>query len=189
MKKTIIAAVAALSAFAASATTTVGVDYGYLRANGDPYVASHTVIASVKQSLGALGNVKLGVGGAQAVTNVRDNGYAFGAEYSYDFATPIGKLSPAVGVQRITSMAGGNYDSASVGALLRTPVADKTRLVTGVGYTWGINGADGESTTVGLGVEYDVTKAITLKGGYAYTRLTSVGRNANGLTAGIEVKF
>lgn len=189
MKKIAIMAALAVSAVSAFAGTTVGVDYAYLRATGGSYLAQHTAVATAKQSFGALGNVKLGVGNVQDVTSIRDNGNVLSAEYSYDFSTPVGKLSPAASVSRVTGVQAGNVDSYALSATLRTPIAQGSRLVTSVGHAEGWNGTDYRATSAGVGVELDVAKNFVFKGGYAYTRLHTVERNANTIAAGLEYRF
>lgn len=186
MKKA-LAILTVLAATSASATT-VGLDYGYSRVQSGPHLSAHSAIATVKQRL-AFGNVKLGVGTVQAVGAVRDNGSVFGLEYSYDLTTPVGVLSPAVGFSRVTGLAGGNVDTLGVGGTLRTPVATGVRLVTSVSHTELVSSGTYRSTTGGVGVEVDVTKSLTLKAGYAYSRLHTLNRTADGVTVGVEHKF
>lgn len=188
MKKTLLAATLALSAFTAGATT-VGLDYSHSRVDGRPTLDVHGLVGSIKQPLGNWGSVKLVAGGIQVASARRDNGYIVGAEYSYDFTTPAGRLSPSLSVQRAGGTAGGSSDTATVGALLRTPLVEGLRLVTGAGYTRGINGTTAEATSIGVGAEVDLTKSLMLKAGYTYERLSTVNRRAGGLGAGVEFKF
>jgi opacity protein-like surface antigen len=180
-------ALATLATATAASATTLGLDYGYLRSTDGSYLAAHAAVASAKQSF-KFGDVKFGVGTVQGVTNSRDNGNVFGVEYSYDFATPIGQLSPAVQAFRITGTSAVN-DTVALGATLRTPVTAGTRLVTTVNHTELVSGGTSRTTSGGVGAELDVSKAITLKAGYVYTRLHTTERNANGLAVGVDYKF
>lgn len=190
MKKTLLALALVATSFAASASTLVTADYGYLRATAaGPYLASHGAIVGVKQSFGALGNVKVFGGTVQRVSNTRDNGNTFGFTYSYDFATPLGQLSPEVGLSRVTGVANG-VDTATVGALLRTPLSTGVQLVTGVGHTEAL-GSDkpGRTTSASVGAEVAVAKSVMVRASYAFTRLHTIERNANGLSVGVGYKF
>jgi opacity protein-like surface antigen len=183
MKKTLTALALATAAITASATT-VGIDYSYIRATGGSYLAGHTTVVSVEQNF-SFGNAKVLLGQQQAVTSTRDNSTIFGLEYSKDFATYGGTISPEVRWMRTS---GENY--GSIGAKYRYAVSDSARLVAGVGHTRNFNESPRyRATSAGLGAELDLTKSVTLQGGYAYTRLHTLERDANTVTLGVEVKF
>ena len=196
MKKLLLSTVLALSAFAASAQsmgpTTMGIEYNYLNApGGGSYLAGHTAGVSLKQNFKEYGNVKGFLGWTQQVTSIRENYTLVGAEYSYDFPTEAGVLSPSAGyAYAFGSGTAGSFGAWNVGATLRTPVSQGTRIVTSGFYGDSIvTSSTNYNLNLGLGVEVDLPDGYTLKGGYAYTRLFDIERNANNIFVGLERKF
>jgi hypothetical protein len=187
MKKTLLALALVASSFAASAIT-LGLDYGYTYANGAPYAVKQKATPSLKESFW-FGDLKASVGTTQSTTSTRDNGNVFGLKYSYNFATPAGRLAPDFTVQRSTGTRAGVQDTYSYGVKLYTPVFAKTVLVTEAHHAEGANSNKARSTEAGLGFEYKLTNVVTAKGMYQFTREQRVGRNIGGAEFGVEYKF
>lgn len=184
MKKLLTAVALVATAFTVSAAPVVGLEYGYTRAS-NPLVISNSVVATAREAY-SFGNIELSLGSVNtAVSGASANNTVYGIEYSYNFKTKLGTLSPAVAIART-----GDYNVWGVGATLRTPIATATRLTTSVAHSQLFGSAPrGRATGASVGAELDLSKNWMLKGAYNFTRQHTAEQNANGVSIGIEYRF
>lgn len=183
MKRTLIAAALALSAFASSAAGITGYTlYDYDRNEGRPYSALHTGQVGLKLST-SLGSFDAAVLGTQAVTRTRDN--STGAEFGYSAGFNIKSLS-------VTGRAAvGQVDNAkyySLGAEVAAPLSDKVSLFAGYKHTNSVSKEADVSNRYTVGADVNVTKKLAVRLGYARTAVVNMPR-ANGVTTGVSYAF
>lgn len=198
MKKIVLSAVLALSAVAASAMEVTGaVKYDYDRfeaASGA--LSSHRATASLAGGFGKLGTMDVGLVTAQAqVTGDRVN--LNGVEVGYSNGTKVGpvELGGRLGFTQYNTgrIAGlsARADVLSVAGTVELPLTSKLSVVGGVEHLRADLSGDLDGKSIAnrstVGVEYAVSKNVSVQGLYARTR--SEGENANGLTAVVRYKF
>lgn len=182
MKRTLLAAALALTALTSSAGITGYTLYDYDRNEGSPYHGLHTGQVGLKLST-SLGSFDGAVLGTQAVTRTRAN--STGAEFGYSLSGRV------FGLGLTGRAAYGQVDQAkyySLGAEASMPLSEKLAVFAGYKHTNSVSKDADVSNRYTFGVDYNLTKKLGLRIGYARTAVVNAPR-ANGVTSGLSYAF
>lgn len=184
MKRSLIAAVLALTALSSSAAgVTAYTLYDYDRNEGSPYNALHTGQVGLKLTT-KLGSFDGAVIGTQAVTRTRAN--STGAEFGYSLPT-----LRVLGVNFTGRAAYGQVDHSkyyTLGAEASLPLSEKVAVFGGYKHTNSVSADADVSNRYTVGVDYNLTKRLALRVGYARTAVVNQPR-ANGVTSAVSYAF
>ena len=189
MKKT-LAALALLAAAASASATTLVVEYDYNHVANEPAGYTHNQYGYIglTQELGKFGLVDVGLQGAGATTKGVGTDRQSGWEVGYTYPLSFGKVTV---LPRLATGAMNRIDPAGAGFTLNArywlgsveanmPLADKLGGYVSYSHMNGIN-ADSikRANRVQAGVDFAVTKSLSLRTGYSYQKFAE--DNLNGV--------
>lgn len=187
MKKTLIALVASL-AFAAASATTVSVEYDYNQIANTQKGTPGTQYGKVSLAQDTkYGTFDIGLQGANT-TDMNTGALArSGWELGYTYPLTVGKVTvlPRVATGQLNSIApvevgvtqSNKYFLASVEADYR--LSEKLGTYVSYSHMNSIQSSTSHANRVQAGIDYAVTKAISVRTGYSYQKFD--GENLNGL--------
>lgn len=188
MKKTLLAAVLLSVAGLASAGDLTGtVKYDYDKASGNADASLHRVTTGLKYDFGTVGAVDGGYVAAQArLGGATGNGQGYEIGYSNGVKLGSVALSGRLSFSQLSFDAAKiDVAKAEVGAAL--PITDRLSLTGGFEHLRMTRDADAIANRGLVGVDYALTKQLSLRAQYA--RTWSEGDTANGLTTAVSYKF
>ena len=186
----------ALVAFAATASAATGFttyDYDQANAGQGSFEAQHEVHvgAAVATKFGAFDGA---VVGSQLVTASRDKGLGFELGYSKGLKLGTVAVTARAAYGRVNQLAvggggfTGNSQYYSLSAEAALPIAKNVTGFVGYRFRDGLNSnTPAVQNRFTAGVDFAVTKGVTLRAGYAFTK--QAGYNMNGLTTAVTFAF
>ncbi len=193
MKKTIFAAVLALTAVAATAQTTAFATYDYDRANkGQGWKSQHEAAVGVQLPT-SIGTFEAAVLGRQLVTRVRDDNAGFELGYTNGIKLGAVNVDGRITYGRLNQVDlrnhafKGNSSFVSYGVEASTALTPTVGAFAGFRLRDGINGDTPEQQRYTVGLDVRVSKELAVRAGVAHSR--EAGVVYNGLTTAVSYSF